>query len=58
MYAASVDYAPKSKITQVFFSTVQNKLEFAITHLTAPELIKQRADSKNKLLTRKLKNRR
>jgi hypothetical protein len=46
IYATSVDYDPKSKITQVFFSTVQNKLEFAITHLTAPEIIKQRADSK------------
>jgi hypothetical protein len=46
LYATSVDYDPKSKITQVFFSTVQNKLEFAITHLTASEIIKQRADSK------------
>ncbi|WP_306783655.1 virulence RhuM family protein [Flavobacterium poyangense] len=46
LYATSVDYDSKSKITQVFFSTVQNKLEFAITHLTAPEIIKERADSK------------
>ena len=45
LYATSVDYDSKSKITQVFFSTVQNKLEFAITHLTASEIIKQRADS-------------
>lgn len=46
IYATAVDYDSKSKITQVFFSTVQNKLEFAITHLTASEIIKQRADSK------------
>ena len=46
IYATSVDYDPKSKTTQLFFSTVQNKLEFAITHHTAPEIIKLRANSK------------
>lgn len=39
----SVDYNPKSPITQKFFATVQNKLEFAITHHTASEIIKLRA---------------
>lgn len=39
----SVDYNPKSPITQQFFATVQNKLEFAITHHTASEIIKLRA---------------
>lgn len=45
IYATAVDYDSKAVTTQVFFSTVQNKLEFAITQLTAPEIIKQRADS-------------
>ena len=44
----SVDYNPKSPITQQFFATVQNKLEYAITHLTAPEIIKTRANSTEK----------
>lgn len=44
LYAmCSADYDPKSPITQTFFATVQNKLEFAITHMTAGEIIKTRA---------------
>lgn len=46
IYATSVDYDVKAKITQTFFATVQNKLEFAITRQTAPEIIKSRANSK------------
>ena len=46
IYATAVDYDPKAKITQTFFATVQNKLEYAITKHTAPELIKLRASSK------------
>lgn len=46
IYATSVDYNALSPTTRTFFATVQNKLEFAITHLTAPEIIKNRADSK------------
>jgi len=42
----SIDYNPKSSITQTFFATVQNKLEYAITKHTAPEIIKLRASSK------------
>ena len=45
IYATSVDYDTKSPLTQRFFATVQNKLEFAITKHTAPELIKLRASS-------------
>jgi hypothetical protein len=41
----SIDYDPGSPTTQGFFKTVQNKLEFAITHQTAPELIRSRANS-------------
>ncbi len=40
----SADYDPKSPITQQFFQTVQNKLEFAITGMTAAEIIHSRAD--------------
>lgn len=46
IYATAVDYDAKSQITQTFFATVQNKLEFAITHHTAPEIIKLRANAK------------
>lgn len=46
IYATSVDYDPKAPITQTFFATVQNKLEYAITQHTAPEIIKLRASSK------------
>ncbi|MBC7766618.1 virulence RhuM family protein [Arenimonas sp.] len=42
----SSDYDSKSQITQTFFATVQNKLEYAITKMTASEIIKSRADSK------------
>ncbi len=41
----SYDYDPKSSITKSFFKTVQNKLLFAITGHTAPEIIHGRADS-------------
>jgi len=39
----SADYDPNSPTTQNFFAMVQNKLEYAITHHTAAELIKSRA---------------
>ena len=41
----SYDYDPQSEITKTFFKTVQNKLLFAITGHTAPEIIYDRADS-------------
>lgn len=41
----SYDYDPKSDTTDKFFKTVQNKLLFAITGHTAPELLSLRADS-------------
>ena len=46
IYATAVDYDSKAQITQTFFATVQNKLEYAITHHTAPEIIQLRANSK------------
>lgn len=45
IYTTAIDYDPKSPITQTFFATVQNKLEYAITKHTAPEIIKLRASS-------------
>ena len=30
IYATSVDYDPKSKLTQEFFKTVQNKMHWAV----------------------------
>lgn len=42
--ALAVDYQPADEQTQRFFQVVQNKLHFAATGLTAPELIAQRAD--------------
>ena len=41
--ALAADYAPDAALTQTVFQTVQNKLHFAATGLTAPELIAQRA---------------
>lgn len=41
----SYDYDKNSPITKSFFKTVQNKLLFAITGHTAPELIYNRVDS-------------
>ena len=34
----SADYSLDSQITQDFFATVQNKLHYAVTHLTAAEI--------------------
>ena len=41
----SCDYDKDSETTRKFFKTVQNKLLFAITGHTAPEIISERADS-------------
>jgi hypothetical protein len=41
----SMDYDPKSDVTQVFYKTVQNKLHWAITGHTAAELIAERANA-------------
>ncbi|MCB4762151.1 MAG: virulence RhuM family protein [Sulfurovum sp.] len=41
----SIDYDPNSQMTKDFYATVQNKFHFAITGLTAAEIVEQRADS-------------
>lgn len=41
----SIDYSANAEQTQQFYQTVQNKLEWAITGQTAPELIHNRANA-------------
>ena len=45
IFALSVDYDAKSEMAQKFFKSVQNKLEYAATGYTAPEIIDARADA-------------
>jgi hypothetical protein len=42
----SFDYNKDAEITHRFYTKVQNKLHWAITHNTAPEIIAKRANSK------------
>ena len=46
VFATSVDYNPKADYAQKFFAVVQNKFHFAITGLTAAEIVANRVDSK------------
>ena len=46
IYATSVDYDPTGEESLLFFKTVQNKVHWAITGQTTPEIIASRADSK------------
>lgn len=45
LLALSSDYDASDKATQMFFAETQNKLLYAVTGLTAAELISQRADA-------------
>ena len=45
IFALSVDYDSRSDVAQNFFKSVQNKLEYAATGHTAPEIIASRADA-------------
>lgn len=44
IFALAADYQPNTGETAAFFQTMQNKLHFAATGKTAPEIIQQRAD--------------
>jgi hypothetical protein len=44
IYTTAVDYDSKSEAAQLFFKKVQNKMLWAVTGHTAPELIAGRAD--------------
>lgn len=46
IFATALDYSPQTAAAEQFFATVQNKLHFAITGLTAAEIIAERADKK------------
>ncbi len=45
LYALAVDYHADAPVTREFFATVQNKMHWAITGLTAAEIIYARADA-------------
>ncbi len=45
IYATSVDYDSKSPTTIKFFKKVQNKMNYAVSHKTAAEIIYDRADA-------------
>lgn len=45
IYALSIDYDPRTAITQQFFKTVQNKMHFAAHGHTAAEVIYDRANA-------------
>ena len=45
IYATSVDYTPKTEMSQEFFATVQNKMHWATHGQTAAEVIHQRANA-------------
>ena len=50
VFATSADYDPRTDYAKKFFATVQNKFHFAITGLTAAEIITKRVDSKKENL--------
>ncbi|MFH0972735.1 MAG: virulence RhuM family protein [Patescibacteria group bacterium] len=45
VFATSADYNPRTDYAKQFFAVVQNKFHFAITGLTAAEIINNRIDS-------------
>jgi hypothetical protein len=45
IYSTSADYDPTDELSITFFKTVQNKMHWAITGMTAAEIIHKRADS-------------
>ena len=50
IYTTSIDYDPKAKNTVKFFTTVQNKLLWAISKQTAAELVHARTNSSKPFL--------
>ena len=45
IYATSADYDPTIETSIIFFKTVQNKMHWAITGMTAAEIVHNRVDS-------------
>jgi hypothetical protein len=50
IYATSIDYDPKSEMSEFFFQTVQNKMHWAAHGHTAAEIIFHRIDAQKKNL--------
>ena len=50
IFATSIDYNKDAKETKEFFQLIQNKLHFAITGKTAPEIIYERVDANQRNL--------
>ena len=50
IYATSIDYNPRDKVTREFFATVQNKMHYAVHEHTAAEIIYERVDSEKSLV--------
>lgn len=50
IYALSIDYDPRTSITQQFFKTVQNKMHFAAHGHTAAEVIYDRANAEKEFM--------
>lgn len=48
LFATSVDYDAQSPIAREFFARVQNKMHYAVSHQTAPEIIYNRANANDK----------
>ena len=45
IYATATDYDARNEVARSFFAKVQNKLEWAVTGKTGPEIIKDRANA-------------
>lgn len=50
IYATSIDYDPRNKMTRDFFATIQNKLHYAVHEHTAAEVIYDRVNSDKPML--------
>ena len=50
VFATSADYNPKTDYAKQFFAMVQNKFHFAITGLTAAEIVNSRVDNQKENL--------
>jgi hypothetical protein len=50
IYATSLDYDPRSRITMDFFATVQNKMHYAVHRQTAAEVVYNRVNNEKVML--------
>jgi len=50
IYTTSIDYDPGSDLSREFFSTVQNKMHYAVHKQTAAEVIYKRVDNKKPMI--------